>query len=75
MLTWKNRTAAARESTPANGTIARKFMTNTTVGLIFTKCNAIPTGINTSNRFIQLEYKISLNSSIGVFRCDWAVST
>jgi len=64
---WTKSQGTTRGHTPAKGTIAKKFMTNTTVGLTFTKCNAMPTGINTNNKLTQLEKIISLSISKEVF--------
>jgi len=50
-------------NTPASGIIARKFITNTKVGLTSMKCRAIPTGIKTNKRLAQLQQIIVLSSS------------
>ena len=63
------------KGTPAKGTMAKKFITNTTVGETLTKCKAIPTGTKTSNKFAQLERSISRNNWVGFFAWAAAVFT
>jgi hypothetical protein len=46
--------------------MAKKFITNTTVGETLTKCKAIPTGTKTNRRFAQLDKRISFNNLAGV---------
>src|SRR5438552_3028444 len=61
------------QHTPAKGTMAKKFMTNTTVGETLTKCKAIPTGTKINRAFAQVERRISFINIAGVLACAAAV--